>query len=110
MTPQILQITFTFSGTKAQFTTACAPAAEAITAIPGLIWKVWIFNEAEQTAGGVYCFESTQAVTHYLESPIVAALNTNPAFSNIRTQQFGVIESLTAQTRGPIPTQSSLQS
>lgn len=103
MTPQVLQITFTLSGTEAEYTTACAHAAEAIAAIPNLIWKVWVFNEAEQTAGGIYCFESTKALTSYLESPIVAALKTNPTFSNIRIQQFGVIESLTAQTHGPIP-------
>jgi hypothetical protein len=53
-------------------------------------------------AGGIYLFESEGAAQSYLDGPIVGALKTSPAVSNISAKLFDVLESHTAMTRGPV--------
>ena len=48
MPGKILQINFKFHMAREQYEAAVAPLAEPIAAVPGLVWKVWLMNEAEQ--------------------------------------------------------------
>lgn len=41
--------------------------ASEITAEPGLLWKLWLENKAEQRAGGVYVFASQEDAERYTE-------------------------------------------
>ncbi len=59
-------------------------------------------NESEREAGGIYLFESEGAAQSYLDGPIVGALKTSPAVSNISAKLFDVLESHTAITSGPV--------
>jgi hypothetical protein len=70
--------------------------------VPGLRWKVWLMNEAEHTAGGIYLFESAAAVQAWMAGPIVAAMLVNPVLSNIEAKVFDILESHTKITRGPV--------
>ena len=46
MTQKILQINFKFTEpTAAEHLKLVAPFADAIAAVPGLTWKVWIIND-----------------------------------------------------------------
>lgn len=78
------------------------PAAQPIADTPGLRWKVWLMNEAERDAGGVYLFESESAVQAYLGGPIVAALKASAGIDKISAKLFDVLEEHTAITRGPV--------
>ncbi len=51
MSGRILQINFKFDGSKAEYLKAFGEAAEPIAAIPGLRWKIWPWNDAEQVGG-----------------------------------------------------------
>ncbi len=102
MSQKILQINMKFNIPKAELEKAWLPAAQPIADVPGLRWKVWLMNEAEKEAGGIYLFESEAAVQSYLAGPIVAALKDSPAVSNISAKVFDVLESHTAITRGPV--------
>ena len=81
---------------------ACLPAAQPIADTPGLRWKVWLMNEADHEAGGIYLFDDEASLQAFLAGPIVAAVKSNPAISNISAKTFGVMEALTAVTRGPV--------
>jgi hypothetical protein len=59
-------------------------------------------NAAEHAAGGIFLFESEAAAQSYLAGPIVAALKSSPAVSNISAKLFDVMEKHTAITRGPV--------
>lgn len=102
MSEKILQVNLTFSISSAELEAAWLEVAQPIAEVPGLRWKVWLMNEAEQEAGGIYLFESEAAAQSYLAGPIVAALKSSPVVSNISAKLFDVLESHTAITRGPL--------
>jgi hypothetical protein len=102
MSEKILQVNLKFSISRAELETTWLEAAQPIADLPGLRWKVWLMNEAEHEAGGIYLFESEAAAQSYLAGPIVAALKSSPAVSNISAKLFDVLESHTAITRGPL--------
>jgi len=102
MSPKILQVNMKFSISRADLEAAWLKVAQPIADLPGLRWKVWLMNEAEHEAGGMYLFESEAAAQSYLAGPIVAALKSSPAVSNISAKLFDVLESHTGITRGPV--------
>jgi hypothetical protein len=102
MSQKVLQVNFTFMTSRADLETAWLEIAPLLADVPGLRWKVWLMNEAERQAGGLYLFESETAVHSYLDGPIVAALKANPSICNISVKLFDVLESHSAITRGPV--------
>jgi hypothetical protein len=75
------------------------PYAQPIADIPGLRWKVWIINEAQSEAGGIYLFDNDAAVQAFVDGPIIAEMKGDPTLS---IKAFDVIAKLTAITRGPV--------
>jgi hypothetical protein len=102
MPGRILQLNFIFSITPAEYEEAVIPLADAIAAVPGLRWKVWLINELTNEAGGIYLFESEAAANAYVEGPIVAGVLKHPGLSHFSVKQFDVLESTTSVTRGPV--------
>jgi len=102
MSQKLLQVNLNFSISKVELEKAWLEAAQPIADWPGLLWKVWLINEAEHEAGGIYLFKSEAAAQSYLASPIVGSLKSSPVISNIRAKLFDVLESHTAITRGPL--------
>jgi hypothetical protein len=99
---RILQLNFKFSVTPEEYAAAVSPLAEPIAAVDGLRWKVWLMNEAESEAGGIYLFDDAASVQAYLEGAIVAQVTSHPALSEFSVKQFDVMEKVTAVTRGPV--------
>jgi Putative mono-oxygenase ydhR len=102
MSEKILQLNLNFSISRAELEAAWIEVAQPIADVPGLRWKVWLMNEVEQEAGGIYLFENEAAAQSYLAGPIVEALKSSPAVSNISAKLFDVLESHSAITRGPV--------
>jgi hypothetical protein len=104
MPQQILQVNMKFSIPRAGLEAAWLDAAPHIAEVPGLIWKVWLMNEAGHEAGGIYLFESKAAAEAYVAGPIVSALKASPVVSDISAKLFEVLETHSAVTRGPLST------
>lgn len=102
MSQKLLQVNLKYSISRAELETAWLDAAQPIADTPGLRWKVWLINEADREAGGVYLFDSEAAALSYLGSPIVAALKGSPAVSDVSAKLFDVLDAHTAITRGPV--------
>ena len=102
MSATIVQINLRFEGSKAEYLEAFSEAAAPIAATPGLRWKVWPWNDEERVGGGIYLFDDAESAQAYLQGPIVAGLGQHPAVSDVSVQQFEVLESVTAVTRGPV--------
>jgi len=108
MSRKILQINYKFNVSRAEHDQVVSAVASEIAAVPGLPavpglhWKVWLMNEADSEAGGIYLFEDEASTNAYLEGPIVAQLVKLPALSDINVKQFDVPEKLTEITRGPV--------
>lgn len=108
MSEKILQINFNFSVSSEEYTQAVSPLTQNIAAIPGLTWKVWIINEDESEAGGIYLFEDGDSLEAYLNSEIVDGIVNHPALSDFSVKTFDVMPAETAITRGPVTTTTAV--
>ncbi|ESY87289.1 YdhR family protein [Mesorhizobium sp. LNHC209A00] len=95
MPAKILQINYKLNGPRAEYQRENLPYAQPIADILGLRWKVWIINEVQSEAGGIYLF----AVQAFVDGPIIAEMKGDPTLS---IKAFDVIVELTAATRGPV--------
>ena len=102
MSAKILQINFKFSVPRAAYEQTVAPMASNFAAVPGCRWKIWLMNETESEAGGIYLFEDDTSLSTFLGSPLVASVTSHPALSNFSVKQFDTLEAITKVTRGPI--------
>lgn len=76
-------------------------AAETIAQVPGLLWKIWVYDDENQRAGGMYLFESDEAARAFGEGPLEPSLSSMPGVSNITKVYFDVEEDLSLVTRAP---------
>jgi len=102
MSGKILQINFKFKVTASEYVEAVTPLASDIATLPGMLWKVWIMNETENEAGGIYWFKDDESLKAYLEGPIVAGIASHPALEDISVKVFDSISQLSEITSGPV--------
>ena len=102
MSGRILQLNFKFNVSRDEYEKAVAPLANEFADLSGLRWKIWMINEAEQEAGGIYLFDDEASVKAYLEGPLAAQVTSHPALSDFSVKQFDVMEDVTTITRGPV--------
>ena len=68
-------------------------AAPAFAGVPGLVSKVWLCDQENNTYGGVYTWENQQAMETFAKSELfINALENNTNFVNISMKDFGVLE------------------
>jgi len=102
MSGKILQINFKFKVTAAEYQQAVTPLASEIAKTPGLLWKVWLMNEADSEAGGIYWFNDGDSLNAYLEGPIVAGITSHPALADFSVKVFDNLAPLSEMTNGPV--------
>ncbi len=102
MAGKILQINLKFNVSRAEYDQAASSLAGQFAALAGLRWKIWIMNEKDREAGGIYMFENEASVKAYLEGPLAATVTSHPALSDFSVKQFDVMEDVTKTTRGPV--------
>jgi hypothetical protein len=102
MAAKILQLAFKFSISKAEYEQTASAIAGNFAALPGLRWKIWLMNEAESEAGGIYFFNDDTSLKAYLDGPLMAQLKSHPALSEMQAKVFDVMDAASATTRGPI--------
>lgn len=88
--------------TAAEFREQCLPLAPYVAEAPGLLWKLWLLDEAEGLFSGVYLFEDEAAAREYLAGPIMAMVRDDTSNTEIQTRLLDVMEEHSAITRGPI--------
>lgn len=103
MTPQILQINFKFNVPRPQYEEVTAALAQDFANVPGCLWKVWLMNEADSEAGGIYLFADEAAVERFKNSDLAKGVLSHPALSGFSIKQFEVLEDVSRITRGPLP-------
>ncbi len=106
MSKRLLQINFNFLGPRSEFEAKFLPAATPIARTPGLAWKIWLMDEANQEGGGIYLFETEDALQAFLAGPLIAGLKTDHSLSNASVKQFDMLVEHTRITRGPVRRQA----
>ena len=102
MSGKIVQINFKFNVSSAEYEEAVSALVNEIAAVEGLRWKVWLMNESDSEAGGIYLFDDEATAMAYLAGPIVSQVTSHPALSEFSVKQFDVMSRLTEITRGPV--------
>ena len=102
MPAQMLVMVFKFNTPPAEYVQAMKPLTGEILNIPGLRWKIWLINEAQCTAGGLYLFDDASCIQTFLTSPLMERLQHHPALTEFRTMPFDVLEPETKSTYGPL--------
>jgi hypothetical protein len=99
-TDHIQLVTFQLAGLDpAAYRAQCEALAPKFAEIPGLRAKAWLANLSTNTYGGVYAWESREAMEAYVRGPIFGALRANPGLAEVTTRDFGVLEGPTEITR-----------
>jgi Putative mono-oxygenase ydhR len=92
-TDHIQVVTFQLAGLQPDaYGAHCEASAPAFTEIPGLRAKAWLANPSLNTYGGVYAWESREAMEAYVSGPIFGALLANPRMAHLTTRDFAVLE------------------
>ena len=94
-------INFKLSGiASSEYEAACEDVAQAFSELPGLISKHWLADPDSNTYGGVYIWESREDMKAYLGSDLFAGVQDNPAFVDVESRDYGIIEGPTRVTHG----------
>jgi hypothetical protein len=100
--PRLLQVNYTLNVPLADFREHAAKVADAIAAVPGLRWKIWLHDPATGGAGGIYVFDAQPALDAFVNGPIIAALRANPAVRDVTVRPFDVLPQESRVTRAPV--------
>jgi len=77
-------------------------AAEKISGLPGLQWKLWIYEDSQGAAGGIYLFDTEEHARAWGDEAMPASLGRLPGVGGIEARYFDVDERLSAITRAPL--------
>lgn len=102
MAHQILQVNFRFNVTREEYENIVSPLADAYAAVPGCSWKIWLMNEKDSEAGGIYLFTEEASVEKFKGSQLVSDVLSHPALSDFQIKQFEVLERVSRITRAPL--------
>ncbi len=86
--------------TEAAYREMCDQLAPIFGAMPGLITKYWLADRETNTYGGVYIWESPEAMAAYVNGEIWAAVRANPNLTGITTRDYGILEGPTKVSHG----------
>lgn len=99
-------VTFALTGiTGDDYHRHATAVAEAFTAWPGLLGKVWLSDRVRNRHGGVYLFATKADADRSRSTPLFAAPAANPAFTDLAIEEYEALPEATAVTwpglRGP---------
>lgn len=98
-TDHIQIVTFNLEGLAPDaYAAHCEAVAPRFAELPGLREKAWLADPQTNTYGGVYVWESREAMAAYVDGPIFAGLLANEGIANVRTRDFGLLAAPTEIT------------
>jgi hypothetical protein len=103
-TEQIQIVTFNLVGLEPEdYAAHCEQIAPRFAELPGLRSKTWIARPETNTYGGVYVWESQEAMAAYIDGPLFAALLADEGMANVSSHHFAILAAPTAITAAGRP-------
>lgn len=108
----VAQINFRYHMPTPAYLEMCNQTVAAVSRVDGLLWKIWLTNEAAKQSGGIYLFEDVDSADAYIRGPLVQTLCDSPDISDVQIQLSHTNDGLSAVTHGPlqmvVPVRTSL--
>jgi len=103
----IVQLNLRFKTSKHKLVkhwTEHAPIFGPSGEVKGLLWKIWLMNEAEKSAGGIYLFRDKASANAYVNGEIIAGLRTCDLCSayDIEIKVWDILPVPTKISHGPV--------
>lgn len=90
---KLVQVNFqNYAMSSAEGRKAALNLAREIATVPGLIWKIWLYNPAGAEEGGIYLFKDEPSADAYLEGEIFRGLKNLPGVEAMQVKTFEVNE------------------
>ena len=90
---RILIVNFSLEGLPhEEYLKVADELAPVFAGVAGLRSKTWLADKESNVYGGVYVFESQQALDDYCGGELFAGVGSNPNFTNISVRSFGTLE------------------
>lgn len=102
MSVQLLITHFKFNMSPGEYVHAMQPLVDDILNAQGLRWKIWLMDESQCTAGGLYLFDDSSSLQAFLASPLMDCLQNHPSFAEVHVMPFDILEAETRATHGPL--------
>jgi hypothetical protein len=100
MAMQVQVVTFELNGiTEEEYHEACRVETDTFAALPGLLAKIWIKDEAANTFGAVYLWRDQDSHAAYVKGDIFKSIVDDPTLSNVTSKSFDVYDDLTKATQ-----------
>ena len=101
---KIVQINLKFKTPKPKLEKHWLEHAPIFGEVKGLLWKIWLMNEAEKSAGGIYLFKDEASAKAYVNGEIIAGARTCPICSayDVEIKVWDILPEHTKITRGPV--------
>ena len=94
-------VTFHLKDTsEAEYRALCDQVAPAFADIPGMIAKIFIANPGANTYGGVYTWDSREAMERFTRSELFAGVANDPHLADVTSTDYAVLEGPTRITHG----------
>jgi Putative mono-oxygenase ydhR len=77
-------------------------AAEKIAGLPGLVWKVWAYDDDAHVAESIYLFDSEAHARAWGDRAMKPALGGHPGIGDIEVRYYDVDAELSAVTHAPL--------
>jgi hypothetical protein len=77
-------------------------AAEKIAGLPGLVWKLWSYDDSAHVTASIYRFDSEEHARAWGDGAMKPSLGSHPGISDIAVSYLDVDEQLSAITRAPL--------
>ena len=81
------------------FVAANEEFAQMMTAVPGLLAKIWLKNAGENVYGGIYLWRDREAYDSFVASELWASVLGDDSVSDLESRDFAVMEELTRSTQ-----------
>ncbi len=96
---KIVRIGFRYRGSYAQFEPVLPAFVERLRGVPGLVWKIWTYDEGSGRGAGLYLFENEAAARAYLAEMLPAMAT---MVEELDPQVLDFHLAATVGTRGPV--------
>jgi hypothetical protein len=99
-TPACVEVHYRVAGSLDAYRTRAAATAPHLAGFPGLVWKLWLLDEATGEAAGIYLFADAPAAHAFVASPVLDALRQSPGISGVSASVLPVVPDLSRATFG----------